>query len=152
MGRLYNSAYYALRDTRTPLRFAIVRVLLTSGFGYLCAIPLPPAVGLDPRWGAVGLTASAGVAGWIEFLLLRRELNRRIGASGLALSYQARLWIAALGAMLLGLGVALVTSSFSPIPRAFLILAPFGSAYLGLTLSLGTPEARILIRRLWTRR
>ena len=152
MGRLYNSAYYALRDTRTPLRFAIVRVLLTSGLGYLCAIPLPPALGVDPRWGAVGLTTSAGIAGWIEFLLLRRGLNRRIGPSGLALSYQARLWIAALGAMLLGLGVALVTSSFSPIPRAFLILAPFGSAYLGFTLSLRLPEARTLIRRLWTRR
>jgi putative peptidoglycan lipid II flippase len=127
-------------------------VLLTSGLGYLCAIPLPPALGLDPRWGAVGLTASAGIAGWIEFLLLRRGLNRRIGPSGLALSHQARLWIAALGAMLLGLAVAHVTSSLSPIPRAFLILAPFGSGYVALTLSLGTPEARTLIRRLWTRR
>src|SRR5262249_36896236 len=29
LGRLYSSAYYALRDTRTPLRFAIVRVILT---------------------------------------------------------------------------------------------------------------------------
>ena len=27
LGRLYSSAYYALRDTRTPLRFAIVRVV-----------------------------------------------------------------------------------------------------------------------------
>lgn len=152
MGRLYNSAYYALRDTRTPLRFALVRVLLTSGLGYLCAIPLPPALGLDPRWGAAGLTASAGIAGWIEFLLLRRGLNRRIGPSGLPLSHQARLWIAALGATVLGLGVALVTSSFGPIPRAFLILAPFGSAYLGLTLAIRTPEAHALIRRLWPRR
>jgi hypothetical protein len=70
----------------------------------------------------------------------------------LALSHQARLWIAALGAMLLGLAVAHVTSSLGPIPRAFLILAPFGSGYVALTLSLGTPEARTLIRRLWTRR
>ena len=29
MGRLYNSAFYALFDTRTPLRFAIIRVVLT---------------------------------------------------------------------------------------------------------------------------
>src|SRR5271170_7720801 len=29
LGRLYSSTYYALRDTRTPLRFAIVRVVLT---------------------------------------------------------------------------------------------------------------------------
>jgi len=30
VGRLYSSAYYALRDTRTPLRFAILRVALTT--------------------------------------------------------------------------------------------------------------------------
>ncbi len=41
LGRLYSSTYYALRDTRTPLRFALVRVVLTTGLGYLCALPLP---------------------------------------------------------------------------------------------------------------
>ena len=29
LGRLYSSAFYALRDTRTPLRFAVLRVILT---------------------------------------------------------------------------------------------------------------------------
>src|SRR5262245_87160 len=41
LGRLYSSSYYALRDTRTPLRFAVVRVALTTVLGYLFAIPLP---------------------------------------------------------------------------------------------------------------
>jgi len=95
MGRLYSSAYYALRDTRTPLRFAIVRVILTTGLGYLCAIPLPHWIGVDPRWGVAGLTASAGVAGWVEFTLLRRELNRRIGRTGLPGPLVTRLWLAA---------------------------------------------------------
>ena len=31
LGRLYSSTYYALRDTRTPLRFAVIRVALTTG-------------------------------------------------------------------------------------------------------------------------
>ena len=35
LGRLYASAYYALRDTRTPLRFAVLRVLLTAVLGYV---------------------------------------------------------------------------------------------------------------------
>ncbi|MGH9827617.1 MAG: murein biosynthesis integral membrane protein MurJ, partial [Blastocatellia bacterium] len=35
MGRLYSSTYYALRDTKTPLRFAVIRVALTSILGYL---------------------------------------------------------------------------------------------------------------------
>src|SRR5437868_4219417 len=84
MGRLYSSAYYALRDTRTPLRFAVVRVVLTISFGYVCATPLPHWIGIDPRWGAAGLTASAGAAGCVEFALLRRTLNARIGGTGLS--------------------------------------------------------------------
>src|SRR3989454_1193435 len=95
LGRLYASTYYALHDTRTPLRYAVIRVALTTVLGYLCAIPLPPAIGLDPKWGAAGLTASAGVAGWIEFALLRRSLNKRIGHTGLPIGYVLKLWLAA---------------------------------------------------------
>ena len=65
MGRLYSSTYYALHDTRTPLRFALVRVTLTTLLGYLFALWLPPHIGIDAHWGAAGLTASAGIAGWI---------------------------------------------------------------------------------------
>jgi len=45
---------YALRDTRTPLRFAVLRVALTLGLGYLCALPLPRLLGLDQRGGPRG--------------------------------------------------------------------------------------------------
>src|SRR5208337_5404191 len=95
MGRLYSSAYYALRDTRTPLRFAVLRVALTTVLGYICAKPLPLWIGIDPRWGVAGLTASAGIAGWVEFTLLRRTLNARIGRTGLPASLVAQLWFAA---------------------------------------------------------
>ena len=88
MGRLYNSAFYALFDTRTPLRFAIIRVVLTLVLGYLCAIPLPPMLGIAQKWGVAGLTISAGVSGWVEFALLRWALNGRIGWTGLS----ARTW------------------------------------------------------------
>ena len=59
-GRLYSSAFYALRDTRTPLNFAIIRVVLTVVMGYLFALPLPRLLGIDPSWGVAGLTLSAG--------------------------------------------------------------------------------------------
>ena len=42
LGRLYSSAFYALRDPRTPLRFAMVRVALTGALGWIFAIPLRP--------------------------------------------------------------------------------------------------------------
>src|SRR4029450_5155731 len=69
-GRLYSSTYYALHDTRTPLWFAVIRVLLTTVLGYIFAITLPPVLGLDPKWGVAGLTAFAGSAGWVGDPLL----------------------------------------------------------------------------------
>ena len=96
LGRLYSSTYYALRDPRTPLRFAIVRVALTSILGYFCALPLPRMLGIEPRWGVAGLTISAGIASWVEFHLLRRTLNRRIGRTGLPADFLAKLWATAL--------------------------------------------------------
>lgn len=148
LGRLYSSAYYALSDTRTPLRFAVIRVLLTTVLGFLCAIPLPPLLGVDPRWGAAGLTASAGVAAWIEFLLLGRGLRARIGEVGLAPSLLLRLWGAALIAAALAFGVRLLLpASMHPVFRAGLVLSPFGVGYLALSAALGLPEANQLLRR-----
>lgn len=77
-GRLYSSTYYALRDTRTPLRFALVRLVVTAVLGLASALLLPATLGVPARWGAAGLTASAGVAGWIEFHLLRRKMNQKL--------------------------------------------------------------------------
>ncbi len=59
-GRLYSSAFYALRNTRTPLKFAVIRVSLTLVLGYLCALPLPPLLGIDRRWGVAGTYALCG--------------------------------------------------------------------------------------------
>ena len=114
LGRLYSSTYYALRDTRTPLHYAVVRVALTTGLGYVCAIPLPGWIGIDPRWGVAGLTASAGVAGWVEFWLLRHTLNARIGRTGLAPGYLVRLWAAALAGAAAGWAVKLAIGPRHP--------------------------------------
>src|SRR5205814_1426599 len=39
-GRLLSSAFYALHDTKTPLRFAVVRVCITAAVGWAIALPL----------------------------------------------------------------------------------------------------------------
>jgi len=156
LGRLYSSTYYALRDTRTPLIFAIVRVALTTGLGYLCAIVLPPMLGIEVRWGAAGLTISAGIASWVEFHLLRRTLNRRIGRTGLPLDYLAKLWGAALVAAAAGYAVHYFFSHHMPIlfdrrPSAYyplvavVVLAPYGLVYFAALLLLGLDEARGLM-------
>lgn len=148
MGRLYSSAYYALQDTRTPLRYAIVRVTLTIVLGYACAVLLPPLLGLELRWGAAGLTASAGVAGWVEFLLLQRGLTPRIGTTGIPGRHLLRLWGPALLAAGLGVGVDRLLPALPPIPRGAAVILPFGTAYFLLTGALGVPEARGILGRL----
>ncbi|MGH7915325.1 MAG: murein biosynthesis integral membrane protein MurJ [Candidatus Binataceae bacterium] len=140
MGRLYNSAFYALEDTRTPLKFALVRFTLTLVFGYLCAIVLPPAIGIAQRWGVAGLTASAGVAAWVEFALLRWKLNARIGSTGLGRGLVARLWAVALVATAAGWAVKLGMGHAGPRLMALAVLPAYGAVYLGIAWWLKLPE------------
>jgi putative peptidoglycan lipid II flippase len=111
------------------------------------ALPLPPAIGLDPRWGVAGLTVSAGIAGWLEFILLRRTLNRRIGTTGLPLGFTARLWASAAAAAAAGWGVKLAIGHRNPVLAAALILTPYGLVYLGASLLAGVEEAAALLAR-----
>ncbi|MDP9170285.1 MAG: murein biosynthesis integral membrane protein MurJ [Acidobacteriota bacterium] len=130
-GRLYASTFYALKDTRTPLRFAILRIVLTTLLGYLCVRLVPGWLGVNARWGIAGLTASAGVSGWIEFLLLRRALSRKIGAEPVGVAYLTRLWVvAALAAAAAWLLKVLAPLGHRPVPMAIATLLPFGAVYL----------------------
>ena len=145
LGRLYSSTYYALKDTRTPLRYAVLRVILTTVLGYLSAIPLPHLLGIDSRWGVAGLTISAGVSSWVEFTLLRRTLNRRIGATGLPPVYLVKGWAAALVAAGVGRGLLLAVGHRNPILVAIVVLGPYGIAYFAGTAVLGLSEVRALL-------
>jgi putative peptidoglycan lipid II flippase len=146
LARLYSSTYYALRDTRTPLKYAVVRVILTTGLGYLCAVPGPHWLGVSPRWGVAGLTASAGLAGWIEFALLRRTLNRRIGRTGLPGAFLAKLWASAAAAAAAGAGLHLWLGPRHPVPAAALILPAYGAVYFLAASLAGLPETEKFVQ------
>jgi putative peptidoglycan lipid II flippase len=145
LGRLYSSSYYALRDTRTPLRFAVVRVVLTTVLGYLFALPLPRLLDVPQSWGAAGLTASAGIAGWVEMLLLHRGMNTRIGRTGLPASYVAKLWTAAIAGAAAAWAIKLSIPSMPPVVAAVLIVGPYGLLFFAVAFLL---RIDIPIRRL----
>jgi putative peptidoglycan lipid II flippase len=148
MARLYSSAFYALRDTRTPLKYATLRVVLTAALGVFCGLWLPGLLHVDARYGAAGLTASAGVAGWIEFALLRRGVGQRIGECHLPKGLLPRLWGAAALATAAALALhRLVLPAMHPVPRAVMVLGLFGVIYFGATWLLGIPEAKRFLRR-----
>jgi putative peptidoglycan lipid II flippase len=169
LGRLYGNAFYALRDPKTPLRFAMIRVALTGVLGYLFAIPLRPAIiaalqsigapipligGNTRALGAIGLTASAGLAGWLEFVLLRRALGKRIGSARIPPSFLARLWISA---ALAGAAGAIVDHLVLPrialppffphLRDAILVCGVFGVVYFAATMLMKVEEARATLGR-----
>lgn len=151
LGRLYSSTFYALRDTRTPLWFAIVRVCLTGILGYLFAFPVPRLLGLPPWTGAAGLTASAGIAGWVEFYLLRRAITARIGATSLPAGTLVRLWGAGLMAGVTGFAVMRLLMGSHHLIRGTAALGTFALVYGALTLALGVPEAKGIAARVLRR-
>jgi putative peptidoglycan lipid II flippase len=145
LGRLYSSAFYALRDTRTPLRFAVIRMLLTTILGYAAALPLPPLLGVEPRWGVAGLTISAGIASWAEFTLLQRGIRSRIGHVGVPAGFLVQVWIAALLAAAAGRGLTHALGPRGHIFLALLVLGLYGVVFFAVTLALKLPEAHAMI-------
>ena len=157
LGRLYSSAYYALRDHAHAA--AVMPSSASSSrrcWATSVAIPLPRWLGISERWGAAGLTASAGVAGWVEMLLLRRTLNARIGQTGLPASFISMLWLAAAAGAAAAWAIKLTVLIANPIISAVVILGPYGLVFFAMTLAMRIREATNLVesvaRRLRPRR
>ncbi len=155
LGRLYSSVFYALQDTRSPLRFALVRVTLTIVLGLIFAFPMPRWLGIDPKWGVAGLTTSAGIAGWVEFYFLRRSLAARIGHASLPFSFTSKLWCVSLVASAPGYSLKTSLGALGtrhPLPLAIVVIILYCVIYFGGTLALRVPESRTtlnaVIRRL----
>lgn len=149
--RLYSSTLYALSDTRTPLRFATIRVLTGASLGLLLAYPVRQRLGLDARYGAAALTFASACAGWVEYLLLRRAVGQRVGQARGTL----RARVAPFGAALLAAGVAwLVAEELAREVVYIATLVPlgvYGLLYLGFARVLGVAEANALIARIYAR-
>jgi putative peptidoglycan lipid II flippase len=119
---------------------------------------LPGLLGVDRKLGAAGLTASAGLAGWVEFYLLRREMDKRIGRTRLVPARMLRLWGAALAGAALPWAYKLVVDRAAPLLSAhenavgtklmaLALLCLYGLAYLGITAAFGIPEAKNVFDR-----
>ena len=142
MGRLYSSASYALGDASTPLRYAIVRVVLGGVLGWMLSRSLPAYLQVDQRWGITVLTMASGIAAWVEFQLLRRAITARIGPTGVAKKRLAALWGCAIAAGLAGAAVTKVVSLRYPVLVAVEVFVVFGAVYLGATRLLKVDDAR----------
>lgn len=161
--RVYQSAFFALRDTKTPARIAGLRVLAAAlgGAGLMLqfepvsagAVTLPAGVFGDVRvaglpLGPVGLALGAAVGAWLEWALLKTRLQRRIGSIGAGAGQLVRMFAAALLAAAAGYGVRLAATGLHPLTVAAAVVAVFGLAYFAAARALGLAEARVFLESL----
>lgn len=78
-GRLYASAFWALRDTRTPLRAAVVRLVVGAGLGFFAARVAITHFGLPVELGAAALALASSGCALVETRLLRIALRGALG-------------------------------------------------------------------------
>ncbi len=144
--RLFVSAFWALGNTRTPLGIACFRVALTALLGFFVVFPMRSLFALDAIYCSAALTASAGVAGWIEFLLFRYALAANIGRFNLGGRMIMALWGIAIASAAIVLGVELFVPGFHVVIRGIVILGLYGLLYIGGATAAGIPEAAEAIR------
>lgn len=146
--RVLSSAFYALRDTRTPARIAVLRVVTSASVGIALMFPLDSVGFRSLRLGAAGLSLGASAGAWLEYLLLRRALARSIGSHGPGVGTTLRMTLAATLAAGAGVGLQLLLPATDPIVLALETLLPFGVVYLAASAALGVPipSSRILRR------
>lgn len=135
--RALSSAFYALRDTRTPALIATVRVFLSLAVGASLMFPLDGFAIGDLRLGAVGLALGSAVGAWAEYGLLRRRLAMHLGPHGPEAGSLARISGAGLVAVAAGLGAKKVLG-FSGAPGYLPGLLGEGSFWLDPLAALGT--------------
>ncbi len=164
--RIYQSAFFALRDTRTPARVAGLRVLIAAVAGAammlqfeavsLGRFTIPSGLFAGIRVGGlplgpVGLALGASVGAWLEWALLRRRLARHLGRIDAGAGPYARMFAAALTAAAIGHGVGIGARGLHPAATALLVGAAFGIVYFIAAWAFGLAEARVVVDSLLRR-
>lgn len=143
--RLYSSAFYAMHDTRTPLKFAIIRVILASIMGFFASQYGPLLLSIDKIYGTVGITAASGFSGWIEYKLLQSAISQRIGKVGLQKKYLLNLWVSALIAASIAFFVKIYLC-YHPLILAVTVLPLYGGIYFIFTFLFRIDEIMNVLR------
>ena len=155
--RLLQNAFYALQDTRTPARIAVLRVVIST----LVSIPLmffldrfavASFTGTAPHGsplflGAVGLSLGATAGAWSELLWLRAVLYRQTHV-GLPWRPLTTMVGVALLAVLPGALAWWLLSGWPPVLVAGCVLGTFAGTYLALARLFRLSEMNVWAGRL----
>jgi putative peptidoglycan lipid II flippase len=170
--RVYQSAFYALRDTATPARIALARVLVAVVAGAVLMAQFEPITVLGVTipagalaslevaglpLGPLGLAVGAALGAWVEWALLKRSLAARLGSVplrgipsgvGAGTAPLARMFAAAFAAAAGGFAASRALTNLHALLEASLVAAVFGCVYFAVAAALGLEQARAPFRRL----
>ena len=164
--RVYQSAFFALRDTATPARIAFVRMLVAVVAGAVLMVQFEPITvlgmtipagvlaSLDAAGaplGPLGLALGSALGAWVEWALLERALRAKLGHLRVGLGSWLKMFAAAIAAAGGGYAVSLGLAARPPLLTALVVAAVFGGIYLGATAALGLPQAQATVRALLRR-
>ena len=161
MSRLLQNAFYALNDTRTPARIAVLRVAVSG----VVAVPLmffldqfavSDTVGFAPAgaalyFGAVGLALGATAGAWVELWRLTVSLKARVPS--FALPWNRILRMTGLALVALGPAALLwwLLAGWPTFVITLLVVGTYAAAYLALAALAGFPETKAWTGRLLDR-
>jgi len=143
--RLYATAHFAFGDTVRPLRFAILRLVVSTSVGAALALFGPRWLGLDPKFGTVGLALGWVLGGLVEWRLLRRSVRDRGLQPGTDRGFGTRVWVAAIVAGGAGWGVGAALGGAPAWVAALAALVTFAAGYGAVTIGFALPEAHRLL-------
>jgi putative peptidoglycan lipid II flippase len=131
--KLFASGFYAMRDTRTPVRIAIVSLVISGILSWF----------FMRRFGPAGIALGSSIGATLNTALHLYDLDKRIGTI-----LQRSDWriiglvvVASLLAAGLAVGMGQVAAAWRPIPRGIAVLGIFGVAYGALSLAFRHPDA-----------
>jgi putative peptidoglycan lipid II flippase len=155
--RLLQNTFYALGDTRSPARIAVLRVASAAVIAlplmfWLDRYPVPALFGPQPvqrlYLGALGLSLASGAGAWIELASLRAALRRRLPDFDLPWRDDLRIVLLALAAALPAALLWRLLPLRPGLLTALPVLAAYGILYLVAAHLAGRPELSAVVRRL----
>ena len=154
--RLVHNGFWAMGDTRTPARMAVVRVAISAivaipAMLMLDTIPLAqwPDFAESPLFfGAAGLSLGSAVAAWVEFSLLTRSLKQRLGQTTMPWRDIGQMAFMAITAAVPALAVWQLIIGWPPLLQAVMAVSVFAGIYLTWARLIKRPEVMVWFGRL----
>ena len=175
ISRIYQSAFYASGDTKTPAFSATLRVVISLILGLLLMFPLDRffisnstlekvpgsitgdwgplseslrALPANPHLGAAGLAVGSAAAAWIEMLFLSRKINKKITPNPSPLSPIMKLLPAALSSVIISIIARWLLSNTNELINCLVCVSVAVFIYIVISSKSGVKESSLLLKGL----